>query len=102
MAKDPDEFHVYTGYHRLLCSVLEEMRTLHKTRNYAMLLSLIEEAQTIGNRMEAALGEQKDLAKLTDARSKLKEEHNKAMKEYKELYDDLEKLKKEVDNAKKP
>jgi len=45
---------------RYLCDVLEEMRKLHKTRNYAPLLGMIEEIQTLANRMEAALGEKKD------------------------------------------
>lgn len=40
---------------RNLCEVFEEMRTMHKTRNYSYLLGLIEEAQTMGNRMEAGL-----------------------------------------------
>ena len=45
----------YNTTDRYICSVLEEMRTLHKTRNYAMLPSLIEEAQMLANRMEAGL-----------------------------------------------
>ena len=46
--------------HRYICTVLEEMRALHKTHNYAMLESQIEEVQILANRMEAALWEQKD------------------------------------------
>lgn len=46
---------------RTLCSVLEEMRQAHKTRNYSYLLGLIEEAQSMGNRMEAALADKGDL-----------------------------------------
>lgn len=40
---------------RTLCGVLDEMRQCYKTRNFAPLLGLIEEAQTYGNRMEAKL-----------------------------------------------
>jgi len=45
--------------HRFLCDVLKEMRDCWKTRNFANLKALIEEAQWMGNRMEAALGENK-------------------------------------------
>lgn len=41
--------------YRTMCEVLEEMRMLYKTRNFSGLLGLIEETQTMGNRMEAAL-----------------------------------------------
>ena len=46
--------------HRTLCDVLEEIRMCHKTRNYAPILGLTEEAQGMANRMESALYEQKD------------------------------------------
>ena len=58
---------------RYLCDVLEEMRKCHKTRNFAPMLGLIEEAQTLGNRMEAALGEKKDLERWHDEAKKEKE-----------------------------
>ena len=45
---------------RFLCDVLEEMRACYKTRNFSYLLGLIEEAQTLGERMESALGDKKD------------------------------------------
>lgn len=70
---------------RTLCSVLDEMRKLHETRNYSILPSLIEEAQTLANRMEASLGDKNDIAELTDIRSNLR-------KEVKELTKDLKKL----------
>lgn len=40
---------------RLACDVLEELRTCHKTRNYAVVRGLVEELQAMFNRMEAAL-----------------------------------------------
>ena len=49
---------------RYLCEVFDEMRKTTETLNFAMLLSLIEEAQTMANRMEAALGDQKDFESL--------------------------------------
>lgn len=46
--------------YRTACDVLEEMRTTIKTLNFAYLESLIEELQTLANRMEAALDENRD------------------------------------------
>ena len=37
------------------------MRKLNETRNYAMLPSLIEEAQTMANRMEQGLSEKREI-----------------------------------------
>jgi len=62
---------------RTLCSVLEEMRECYKTRNFSYLNGLIEEAQSMGNRMEAGLEDKKDLEKLREDISKLKMEINK-------------------------
>lgn len=45
---------------RTMCDVLEEMRMCHKTHNYSALLGLVEEAQTMANRMESGLGERQD------------------------------------------
>lgn len=45
---------------RTLCDVLEAIRTCNKTHNYSYLMSLVEEAQMLGNKMEAALWDQKD------------------------------------------
>lgn len=68
---------MYYGLNRTLCDVLSEMRDCHKTRNYAILLSLIEEAQSMGNRMEAGLADVSDLREIreevSDARKNLKE-----------------------------
>jgi hypothetical protein len=69
----------YDGYfvNRTLCEVLEEMRKCFETRNFAPLLGLIEEAQSMGNRMEAAISDKKDIAKMQvewhELRDKLKE-----------------------------
>jgi hypothetical protein len=52
------------------------MRKLHKTRNYSALLGLVEEVQTLANRMEAALGEKKDYAHWHDLVKKEKQDLN--------------------------
>lgn len=79
--------HYFSSYfpNRTLCAVLEEMRKLNETRNYAALLSLIEEAQMLGNRMEAKLFDVKDSESLIEDISKLKKELKALRKEKKEL-----------------
>lgn len=64
----------YTSLDRTLCEVLEEMRELHTTRNYSSMLGLIEEAQSMGNRMEAAIATKKSIIELATFRSKIKKE----------------------------
>jgi len=49
-----------SAWNRTLCAVLDEMRACYKTRNFAPLMGLIEEAQTYGNRMEAKLSDVQD------------------------------------------
>ena len=62
---------------RFVCSVLEEMRQCHKTGNYSHLLGLVEEAQTMFNRMEAKLYDQKDYERMLIRVKKLKKEIKK-------------------------
>jgi hypothetical protein len=70
---------------RTVCSVLEEMRKCFETHNYSYLPSLIEEVQTLVNRMEAALWDQKDFKYRKEEYYKLKEEVKKLKKTKKEL-----------------
>ncbi len=69
--------------HRYICSVLEEMRNLSKTKNYNMLDSLIEEAQILANRMEAALEYTHDIEELHKERASLNKKISKLEKKYK-------------------
>jgi hypothetical protein len=62
---------------RYLCSVLDEMRECTKTLNFSYLLGLIEEAQTLGNRMEAKLYDIKDFELLHEDIAKLKKQKKK-------------------------
>lgn len=64
----------YYGINRYLCSVLDDMRKCDEVKNFAPLRSLIEEAQILGNRMESALADVKDIKSLMEERSKLKKE----------------------------
>lgn len=56
------------------CDVLEEMRKCHSTRNYASLLALVEEMQSIANRMEAGLEDKRDVRNWKETRKELKDD----------------------------
>ena len=62
---------------RMMCDVLEEMRGCTKTMNFSYLLGLIEEVQTLGNRMEAKLYDIKDFERLHDDIKDLKKKKKK-------------------------
>jgi hypothetical protein len=63
--------------HRYICTVLEEMRTAIKVHRPDLVIGLIEEAQTLVNRMECQLNEYSDigyeLERGHDLRIKLRE-----------------------------
>lgn len=84
----------YYGLNRYICNVLDEIRTCHETRNYSILISLIEEAQTMVNRMESALQDSKDIQDLLEEKSKLKKEVKELTKKVEGLKTPLEKLEK--------
>jgi hypothetical protein len=68
---------------RTLCDVLEEMRKCYETRNFCSINGLIEEAQAMGNRMEAGLEDKGDFERWHKQRA--------------EVYKELEDLKDQVD-----
>lgn len=72
---------------RTICAVLEEMRACYKTRNFAALAGLVEEVQSLANRMESGLEDQHDVERLRDQKGKLKAEIKKLEKQ-KELLDE--------------
>lgn len=65
---------------RTMCDMLEEVRQCCKTGNYSYLPGLIEEIQSAGNRMEAALWDQKKF-KRAEARFKKLRDKVRAMEE---------------------
>jgi len=67
---------------RTVCDVLHEIRKCDETKNYSYLLGLVEEIQTMANRMEAKLSTIKDYEELK--------------KNYKELEIRKDKLKEEI------
>ena len=78
---------------RYVCTVLEEMRRCDSTKNYAPLSSLIEEAQTMVNNMETALGWKSDIEQVKDAY----EIARKLVKQYKKEMDKKKPDMKKVD-----
>ncbi len=76
----------YSYPNRTLCDVLAEMRKCYETHNYSSLMALVEEAQSMGNRMEAGLGDKRDIQRWTEERAELKEE-------LKKLHEEKDKLK---------
>jgi len=79
---------------RYVCSVLEEMRTqlkgldIHTIDRYkSITLMMIEEAQSMVNRMEAAIEDKGDVNKMLKKRSKLHREIEK-LKEEKETLEE--------------
>ena len=73
---------------RLLCTVLDEMRECVKTLNFSYLSGLIEEAQSLGNRMESNLFEIKDFERLHKEIKDLKKKKKNLRKKVKEEPED--------------
>lgn len=82
----------WCGTDRYLCDVLEEMRQSVKSLNFGGLRGQIEEAQSLANRMESALGTKKTIKNLRDDRNKLKDARKKLEKEVKQLIKQKKKL----------
>lgn len=72
--------------HRYVCEVLDEMRTAIKIHRPDLVIGLIEEAQTIVNRMEAKLHEYADMGYNLDEARKLR----KTLRELKDHADMIE------------
>lgn len=72
----------FGGPNRYVCSVLDEMRKILGTltpvtteRYKVMQATLIEEAQTLVNRMESGLSDWSDIRSLQEKMAKLKKEY---------------------------
>jgi len=78
---------------RTLCDVLEDMRNCFDTRNFTPLSGLIEEAQIMGNKMEAALFDKDDISEWAEAKALLKKEIEKLFKQKEDLEKAVKKLK---------
>ena len=76
---------------RLVCNVLEEMRNCSKTNNYSYLDGLIEETQSLVNRMEAKLFDMREIKNLNEEIQKKKKEVDR-LEQKLELLEEREKL----------
>ena len=68
---------------RTICGVFEEMRSCNETKNYSYLLGLIEEAQSMANKMESKIDLINDFEALKDKYKELEEQKNELKKEIK-------------------
>ena len=76
---------------RYFCTVIDEMRACYKTRNFSIVMGLLEELQSIGNRMEAKCGDINDANRYLDEVKELK-------REIKSLKRKRDKLKRKIEN----
>ena len=83
---------------RYLCEVLEEIRNCYKTYNFSPILGLVEEVQTMGSRMEAALGEKKDYFYWKDEHKVAKQRGEKLRKKIKKLENRISELEEQEDD----
>lgn len=98
MSKDYKRQHFYRE--RYLCTVLDDMRTCDKTKNYGALAGLIEEAQMMGNDMESAISMQKSIPKLRREYDKVRKAYKKLVKEYETLLAEVKPLRAKSKNKK--
>ena len=68
---------------RTICGVLDEMRSCNETKNYSYLLGLIEEAQSMANKMESKIDLIKDFEDLKEQCKNLAERKNDLKKDIK-------------------
>ena len=68
---------------RTICGVFEEMRSCNETKNYSYLLGLVEEAQSMANKMESKIDLINDFEELKDKYKELEEQKNELKKEIK-------------------
>lgn len=77
---------------RYLCDILSEMRDCWKTRNFAPINGLIEEAQSRANRMEDALSTKRDVERWEARRPVLKDELKELNWQKEDLEEEIRKL----------
>ena len=79
---------------RSVCEVLDEMRKCYETRNFSYLLGLIEEVQSMANKMEAKINDVNDFHHLQNRHKNLKNECRHLQEQVEELEKRKEKLEK--------
>lgn len=87
------------GPSRYVCSVLDEMRECMKHLNFALLPSLIEEAQTLFNRMESSISDAGSLPEINEKLDDYKDKRKKLRKEIADLKEEKRKLSQELNRG---
>lgn len=94
--EDEDRFYLHLYPNRTLCDVLADARAMIKQvaseQQQRALFSLIEEMQIMGNRMEAGLSDKKDLFRLSEMKTKMREEFRKDRAKLKKLKAQIKKI----------
>ncbi len=70
---------------RYICTVIDEMRQCYKTYNFGCIQGLIEEFQTLANRMEAKLSQVAEVKNLHEQIKKLDKQREDLEIEVEEL-----------------
>ena len=83
---------------RTACTVLDEIRACFKTCNFSPVLGLVEELQSIFNRMESSLYDKKDIEYYTKQCSSLKKEVNELEDKKEELEEAIKILEKKTNH----
>lgn len=76
--------------HRYVCEVLDEIRTAVKTLRIDTVPGLVEEAQTLVNRMECKLRDYADMGYELDKASDLRKELRAISKQVEMLEDEID------------
>lgn len=90
-----DDYSSYWLRNRHICDVLREMRECFKTYNFSYLPGLIEEAQSMANRMESALEDRRDFRDMEKVQKKLKNKLKEKQKELEQLEEQIESKKRQ-------
>jgi len=75
------EYEYRSHPNRTLCAVIKEARKCCETLNFSYLPGLLEEIQTLGNRMEAGLHDKDDVRHWEKTKAALKKELNELSKQ---------------------
>lgn len=81
-----------------MCDVLDDMRKMHKTRNYSGLLGSIEQLQVMAYRMEAGLGDKRTIEDYDAEASRLERDLKRKRRELADLRHKIEEAKETLED----
>lgn len=77
---------------RTWCSIIEDLKSCFKSRNFSYMLGLLEELQYAGDKMEAALEGKRDIQDWSERRSNLDREIENLEAQIKDKKNEIEEL----------